>query len=217
MNPATADKALAELCEIYWYPVYAFIRRSGMSADDAMDHTQDFFLTILSRGDFAKADPALGKLRSYLLGAVKHHLGKARDKAHALKRGGGAIVVSIDEIQAEQRYALEPADVATPEKLYERRWAMTIMGNAMQSLRDSHERRGKQAEFDILLPFLPWNSGEDYNAAAAALKVTTATATVKVKRLRQNLHKALVAELDQTVSDENEILEELRFLSAAFS
>ncbi|MCX6879246.1 MAG: RNA polymerase subunit sigma-24 [Verrucomicrobia bacterium] len=216
-DPATAAKALEELCSLYWYPVYAFIRRSGWPPEDAKDCTQEFFVRILARGDFVKADPALGKLRSYLLGAVRHHMAKELEKTRALKRGGGAVFQSIEEAQAEERYALEPVDEVTPVTLYERRWALTILENAVQALRASYERRDRLDEFLVLRPFLSWNSGEDYASAAAALKRSPGAVNVAVFRLRQRFRDALIEQISHTLSDESEIQEELRFLCEVVS
>ena len=216
-NPVVAHKALGELCRIYWYPLYAFVRRSGWSPDDARDHTQEFFARLIERGDFAKADPSLGKLRSYLLGAMKNHLTNEREKARAIRRGGGVLPVSIDQAQAEQRYAMEPADELTPDKLYDRRWAMTLLALAMQSLRADYEGRGKQAEFEALLPFLSWNSGEDYERAGAMLDLSAGAIRVAVHRLRQRMRDAMISQIAETVETGEQAQDELRLLFAVFS
>lgn len=216
-DPQRAGAALGELCEIYWYPIYAFIRRSGHSPVDAEDHTQSFFVELLRRDDFQKADPDCGKLRSYLMGAAKHFLSRQRDKDRALRRGGGVVPVSIDQARAEEIYALEPVDDVTPESLYERRWAMTLLQRAMGSLRKQYEARDKQKDFEMLVPFLSWNSGESYEQTAAALGNTVGRTKVAVHRLRKRYRAALVQEIADTVSDESEVQDELTFIFTVFA
>ena len=125
-SPPGATEALEKLCRAYWYPLYAYLRRSGRDTHDAQDLTQAFFARLIEKKDFALADREKGKFRFYLLGALKHFLADQHDKATALKRGGGQTFISFDAQTAEQRYHLEPADEATPEKLFERRWALTL-------------------------------------------------------------------------------------------
>ena len=214
-DPDVAGRARSELCELYWYPIYAYVRRSGYGAEDAKDHTQEFFLEILRREDFRKVNRNLGKLRSYLLTAVNNHLSSERRKAGARKRGGGVAPLSIDQARAEEQYALEPVDDHSPDKLYERRWALTILQRAMETLEADFERRGRTAELETLLPFLSWNSGEDYDGAAAALGVKPGAVRVAVYRLRKRYRQALIDEIAHTVPEASDIEEELGFLMQA--
>lgn len=208
-NDSDADiskRALGELCQAYWYPLYAFVRRQGLAAADAEDAIQEFFFRFLKREDFARIDRDKGRLRSYLLGALKHFLSNEAAKANAEKRGGGK-VVSLDREWAENQLEIEPAsDEWSPEKLYDRRWALTQLEAARQRVADHFEKRGKAEQFDVLAKFLAWNSGEDYASAAAELEISESAVRVAVHRLRQKYRDALRAEIADTV-DSNEALE----------
>ncbi|MBV9126332.1 MAG: sigma-70 family RNA polymerase sigma factor, partial [Planctomycetes bacterium] len=142
--------ALTALCETYWYPLYAFVRRRGYRAEDAQDLTQEFFARLLEKGSLRAADRERGKFRSFLLSSFQHFLTQEWDRAHAQKRGGGRTLLSLDLAVGENRYHLEPAHELTPERIYERRWALVLIDRALARLRDEFAAAGKQQLFDPL-------------------------------------------------------------------
>ncbi len=199
---AQARAALAELCESYWYPLYAFIRRQGHSMEDARDLTQEFFARFLEKDYLEAADRDRGKFRSYLLACCKHFLANEHDRAHAVKRGGRVTIRSLDGGQAEDRYRHEPAHAETPEKLFERRWALVLIQNVFIQLRREHERSGKLTLFDQLKPFLVGDGPAlRYAEAAQALKLSTGAVKVAVHRLRSRYRDLLYEEIARTVDD----------------
>jgi RNA polymerase sigma-70 factor (ECF subfamily) len=213
----TAQRALSELCEIYWYPIYAFVRRGGHSAADAEDLTQDFFAGFLQRNDFAAVDRSKGRLRSYLLGALKHFLASAATRAKAQKRGGGQTAVTLDSDWAESQLKLEPVgDQASPEKLFDRRWALTLLDRALTTVAEAYEARGKAEQFQALEKFLAWNSGEDLRQAADALGISESAFRVALHRLRQRYRKALRREVAETVGSSADLDSELQGLATFF-
>jgi RNA polymerase sigma factor (sigma-70 family) len=213
----TAQRALSELCEIYWYPIYAFVRRGGHSPPDAEDLTQEFFAGFLQRKDFAAADPEKGRLRSYLLGALKHFLVNTSARANAQKRGGGQSAVSLDSDWAESQLKLEPVgDQASPEKLFDRRWALTLLDRALVSVAEAYEKRGKAEQFQALEKFLAWNSGEDLRRAAEQLGVSESAFRVALHRLRQRYRKALRQEVAETVGSSSDLESEIAGLATFF-
>lgn len=217
-DPETARRALAELCELYWYPLYAFVRRSGRSPEDAEDLTQAFLAHLLEREDFGRADPARGRLRSYLLGALKHFLANEAARAGAARRGGGARLVPLDRAWGESQLALEPADPGmTPDQLYDRRWALSLLASALEDVRKGYEARGKGEQFETLAPFLAWNSGEDFAAAAETLGLTESGVRVAVHRLRRRYRDAVSAAVADTVTDSADLASELAGLRTLFS
>jgi RNA polymerase sigma-70 factor (ECF subfamily) len=213
-TPGSAD-ALAALSTTYWYPIYAFIRRSGCSAHDAEDLTQQFFARLLEKNFLAGADRAKGRFRSYLLGALKHFLANQRDRAAALKRGGGQMMAPLEGRSAEERYRHEPADELTPEKLFERRWALTVLEQALTRLRDEHAAAGKLDLFDRLKPALTGELPGGFAELAAELGMTEGAVKAAVHRLRKRYREAMRAEIAQTVAREEEVEDEIRALFAA--
>src|SRR5262245_22943449 len=139
----TARQALAWLCEAYWYPVYAYIRRQGQAPDEAADLTQGYFARLLDKGDLADVRPELGKFRSFLLKSVQHFLSNERDRARTVKRGGGKAPISLDGLEPERRLALEPRDDLTPEALFERAWAIAVLERALAKLGEEAATRGR--------------------------------------------------------------------------
>ncbi len=213
---ALADRALAELCRLYWFPLYVFVRRRGFAAHDAEDLTQGFLARLIERGDFGSADREKGKLRSYLLGALKNYLSERHKYDTAQKRGGGAQVISIDAAAAEERYALEPADERTPETLFEKRWALTVLENILERLRAEYAKRDRLPLFETLQPMLAWGGGDgDYGAAAAALGITENNVRVSLHRLRKRYGELMREEIAETVAEEGEVEGELQHLMAA--
>jgi RNA polymerase sigma-70 factor (ECF subfamily) len=210
---ATAAEALNRLCETYWYPVYAYIRRKGHSEADAKDIAQGFFFHILERNLLGSADRTKGKFRSFLLGALNYFLANLRTFEQAKKRGGGSTIISLDEKPGEERYALEPVDDLSPEKLFERRWALDLHELAVTELRDDYRRQGKGALFDQLKPFLQEQADAGgYSEAARALQMTPGAVTTAVNRLRGRYSELLTAEVARTVGTADEIPAERRYI-----
>jgi RNA polymerase sigma factor (sigma-70 family) len=154
-----AKAALQELCQIYWYPLYAFVRRQGHNKYDAEDLTQEFFARLLARDDLATVDREKGKFRSFLLASMKHFLANEWDRAQAQKRGGGKPIQSINLEDSEVKYAMEPTHVITPDKLYDRRWAMTVLEQVMAKLRNEMRAEGKIDQFEQMKIFLAGSKG----------------------------------------------------------
>jgi RNA polymerase sigma-70 factor (ECF subfamily) len=211
-NRADAGRALAALCETYWPPLYAFLRRSGSSPADAEDTVQGFFALLLARDDLARLQPERGRFRSFLLAALKHYRTNERDKAAALKRGGGRQRVSLDAGRAEARYGVEPADRRTPESLFDYCWAQTVLENTMAQLRASYQAAGKEDRFEVLAPHLAGERAESYREAAARLGLTEGAVKVAVHRMRKEYRELIRAEIAQTVASEEEIDGEIEAL-----
>jgi RNA polymerase sigma factor (sigma-70 family) len=210
--------ALAQLCETYWYPVYAYVRRRGHSADDAADLTQAFFAELLEKQSLAAADRDRGRFRAFLLTVLKRFLGHERDRARAQKRGGGRRVVSLDISAAEGRYQLEPAHDATPDRLFERRWALTLLEQVLARLADDYAARGKSDLFEHLKVFLTGSSGAPpYAEVAAGLGMTESAVKVAVHRLRQRYRDLLHEEIAATIAGPEDVGDELSRLMAALS
>jgi RNA polymerase sigma-70 factor (ECF subfamily) len=204
---------MAQLCRIYWDPLYAYVRRKGYDAHDAQDLTQEFFSRLLTRNYLNVADRNKGKFRSFLLGSLEHFLAREWTKAHAQKRGGGQAIFSLDEADAENRYLLEPAHELTPEKIFDRRWATILLGQAMARLRKGYEADHKGNLFARLEVFLIGNAPEtSYSEIAASLNMSEGALKVAVHRLRQRYGELVRAEIAQTVATPEGIDEELRYL-----
>ena len=152
------QSALAELCRLYWYPLYVFARLSGHSPDDAQDLIQGFFLQLLEHRAFTGVDRLKGKFRSFLLASFQNHLSDAGDRSRRLKRGGDKEFVQLDAEEAEERYRLEPVDFLTAEKIFDARWAMTVLGEALKQLRQEYASAGKTSTFEALKAFLDPNN-----------------------------------------------------------
>jgi RNA polymerase sigma factor (sigma-70 family) len=206
-----ADTALEKLCRAYWYPLYAYIRRRGHDAHEAQDLTQAFFADLLVRNSLAAAQPQKGRFRSFLLGAAQNFLSKEHERTQTLKRGGHCTFLSLDEADAEGRYRHEPAHDWTPEKLFERRWAMTLLDHTLAALRREYGRAGKQSLFDALQAFLSVDAAS-YPEAAAALRLSEGAVRVAVHRLRRRYGEVLRAEIAQTVANPGEVEEEVAHL-----
>ncbi len=207
-----AKQALAELCEIYWAPAYAFVRRSGYSAEDARDRTQGFFACVLERGFFAEARREKGHFRSYLLGCLRHFLSNARDREQALKRGGRQPHVSLDLEAGERMYQLEPVDDLTPERIYERRWTMAVLEQAMIRVKRKYEDSGRGPLFARLKGALTADEGISYQELAAALRTSEGALRVAVHRLRKDFGAALRETIAETVDRPSEVDDELKYL-----
>jgi RNA polymerase sigma factor (sigma-70 family) len=210
--------ALARLCEVYWYPLYAYVRRWGYDADQAQDLTQEFFTRLLEKHYLRAADPARGRFRSFLLASLKHFLSNERDREAAVKRGGRVTVVPLELENAEGRYQLEPPDNETPETVYERRWALTLLERTLRRLRREFDEAGKAPLFARLEGYL---TGEQatvpYATLASDLGMTEGAVKVTIHRLRRRFGALLREEIAETVSDPAEVDEEIRELFRSLS
>lgn len=216
-SPA-ARQALGELCESYWYPLYAFIRRSGHNSEEARDLTQEFFARLLEKDYLADVDRERGKFRSFLLAACKHFLANERDRALAQKRGGGKTVLSFDADAAENRYSSEPQHTLTPERLFERRWVLVLLQTVLNRLREEQVNAGKGEHFERLKGFLGGDRGPArYAESATALNTTQGALKVAVHRLRGRYRELLREEIARTVNDPSEVETEIRSLFAALA
>jgi len=211
-----AHESLAKLCDAYWYPLYAFVRRQGHGPHDAQDLTQEFFARLLEKGWLGGVERERGRFRSWLLASMKHFLAKEWRGAHTIKRGGKAMFVSFDDESVEAAYRQEPANLATAEMLYDRRWAMTLLDRVRERLREEFTKAGRRAQFVALEGTL---TGEQtsYGELAAALRSTEGAIKVAVHRLRNRYRTLLRAEISETVASEDDIDAELRELLAALS
>jgi RNA polymerase sigma factor (sigma-70 family) len=209
-------ESLARLCRIYWYPLYAFVRRQGHGPHDAQDLTQGFFARLLEKNYLGDVDSAKGKFRSFLLAALKHFVCNEWARKNALKRGGGCTILPLDGDAAETRYQREPQDQSTSEKLFEKRWALTLLHEVLQRLEDEYRATGKQALFDELQSSLTGDrNAPAYAEIAARLGTTEGAVKVAAHRLRSRYRELLRDEIAQTVADPAEIDDEIRQLFAA--
>jgi RNA polymerase sigma factor (sigma-70 family) len=217
-SPSSRD-ALSRLCECYWYPVYAFIRRQGYSAEPARDLTQEFFARVIERRFFRGANPARGRFRVFVVGAVRHFLSNERRREWALKRGGVRMrLVPLELDTAEERYAIEGHDDLTPDRLFDRRWALLLLDRALGRVREKHAQAGKITLFEHLRPYLTeGGEGAPYVALARSVGLSEGAIKVAVHRLRRQFRDALLEEVAQTVAGPGEINAEIRYLLAAVS
>ena len=207
--------ALESLCRACWPPIYAYIRRLGHGAEDSRDLTQAFFAHLLASRSLAAAHPERGRFRSYLLGALKHFLADAHDRARAQKRGGDREILSLDALAAEETYSWEPADQLTPERLFERRWALTLMARALDRLEEECRLTGKAHIFATLRSFLSEGVGsKTYPEAAAELGLTEANVRMTATRLRRRYGELVRAEVVETLGTHADLDDELRHLLA---
>lgn len=208
-----ARAALETLCRSYWYPIYAYLRRTGHGPHDAQDLAQGFFARLIADDDLQGVDRRRGRFRSFLLGTLKHFLSDERKRATAVKRGGGRTLLSIDERAAEDRYHLEPATAETPETHFDRQWCLAVQARVVERLRSRYEQAGKGALFDALLPCLGGSHGPvTYAVLGAALGLGEGAVKVAVHRLRKEFGAVLRAEVASTVAAEAEVDEEIRHL-----
>jgi RNA polymerase sigma-70 factor (ECF subfamily) len=210
-----ARDALATLCTAYWYPLYAYVRRRGYQPDEAQDLVQGFLAQLLEKDRIRAADPARGRFRSFLLASFNNFVANQRRDAQAVKRGGGHRVLSLDFNSGEDRYHLEPSHEVTAEVIFQRRWAMTVLENAVDRLRQEFEQAGKADQFAILRVFLGGESEPPaYRDVAGELNTTEGAVKVAVHRLRRRCGEILRDEIAQTVTSEEDVDQELRDLFA---
>ncbi|MBL9138807.1 MAG: sigma-70 family RNA polymerase sigma factor [Verrucomicrobiales bacterium] len=213
-----ANQALESLCRTYWYPLYAFIRRGGKTPADAEDLTQTFLARMLAKRYLGLADPARGRFRTFLLCALKRFLADEWDKSRAAKRGGGAIPLSLDELEPEARYALEPSDTRSAEAIYDHQWGQSVLDHVLARLRTEFETEGKSDLFETLKTYLVGDKG-DLSIAQASARLHLSEAAVKssIHRLRSRYREMVRIVVGETVQDPGDIDREIRELLAALA
>ena len=211
-----ARSALVSLCEGYWYPLYAYLRRRGYPADQAQDLTQDFFMRVLEGRYLDRADPEKGRFRSFLLTSLKFFVADEGDRHRAHKRGSGA-VLPLEFSTGEERYQCEPGHDETPERIFERRWALSVLDRVVERLRNEFVRHGRLEDFERLKVFLLGHSDAPYAALASEMKTSEGALKVAIHRLRKRYRELLRQEIADTVADAAEVEPELRFLAAVLS
>jgi RNA polymerase sigma-70 factor (ECF subfamily) len=217
-DSACANEALEKLCRIYWPPIYAFIRRNGYNAADAQDLTQEFFSRLLSKDYLGHLRDQRGKFRSFLLTFVKHFLSDERTKASAQKRGGGQAVLSLDDTAAEDQYATEAADHLSPDQLFERSWAQTVLHQALQQLAGEYSASGKSLLFDKLKDVQPGEHGLlSYAELGSEIGMTEVAIKSAVHRLRRRHREILREEIARTVMRPEDVDDEIRYLISLVS
>jgi len=205
---------MERLCATYWYPLYVFVRREGRAHEDACDLTQAFFARFLEKRYLRSVDAGLGKFRTFLLRALKHFLANEWDRTQTQKRGGGAQIISLDEATAEERYRLEPVEQATPETLYERRWAETVISLVLDRLAAEMD----QQRFEVLKRFLLEDKGAvSYEEASSRLGMSVAAITSAISRMRTRFRALLFEEIGNTVESPDDVEPEIRHLLAVLS
>lgn len=213
---SVAQSALAKLCETYWYPLYAYVRRGGATPDDARDLTQGFFTSLIERRDFESLQKERGRFRAFLLASLQHYIANDYARRKTLKRGGGVLPLSLEFDDAEGRYQFEPLEKETPQTLFERRWALTVIEKALANVRKEWEGATKTAEFEALKSCLLGGTPTGgYAAVAKEISSTEGAVRVAAHRLRRKFQKRLREEIAETVSDPAEVDDEIRFLLRA--
>ena len=214
-DTTTSRKALEDLCQLYWQPIYAFLRRWGHDFHNARDLTQGFFAYLLEGNVIAKAAPERGRFRSFLLGVLKNFVSNEKDLANAQKRGATYKIVSIDEQTAEGFYANEPVNEITPEKLFDRRWSLAVLEQTMDRLRGEYERAGMAGTFELMQPWLTGDQDAGFAELGLKLGKTEGAARVLVFRLRNRFRQILRAIIADTVAEVGQVEVELQHLQAA--
>lgn len=208
-----AAAALERLCRTYWYPLYAYLRRRGNGHEDAQDLIQGFLLQLLERKSFARVRPERGRFRSFLLASLNYYLADQHDRAMAAKRGGGRPDLSFDASAAAEAYQLEPVDNDSPERAFERRWALTLLDQVLKRLEEEFEQAGKSSLFKGLQGFLVAGRGEaNYPQAATALGMSVEAVKKAAQRMRQRYYELFREEIAHTVANPGEVEHELRYL-----
>jgi RNA polymerase sigma-70 factor (ECF subfamily) len=210
-----AAAALDDLCQRYWYPLYAYVRRRGYDPETSRELTQEFFALLLGKRLLAGVDPTKGKFRSWLLGVMNHFLAHEWAHARAQKRGGGRPLFSLDDAVARERYQLEPFDEVSPEKIFDRRWAFTVLEQAATRLRGEYENAGKGAHYSSLKSFVSADGAQSsYEDAARGLGLGLGAVKSSIHRLRRRYQELIRDEIARTVSTAAEIDDEIRYLLA---
>ena len=214
-DSAKAFDALSQLCQTYWFPLYAWLRRRGHAAHDAQDLVQSFFAHLLDQSRLGKVGPEKGRFRSFLLASLNHFVSDERSRANAQRRGGGKSFISLDAQEANERYQLEPVDQLSAVRLFDRRWPMAVLEETLRALRAEQQAAGKGDEFRLLESFLTEGSGEEgYARVTTVLQKPPGTIAVAVHRLRCRYRELLREQIAATVSSPAEIEAEMRELLA---
>lgn len=208
-------EALGRLCEAYWFPLYAYVRRSGVPADDAADLAQAFIASLIERREFAQVSAERGRFRAFLVASLRHFLANRRAHARAWKRGGRHPHVQAPWDHAEDRYQQEPADADDPERLYARQWARLLLDRVLDELRAEWSARGRAAQFDALKDTIAGGQAPPYRELGAALGMSEGAVKAAVHRLRRDYRERLRAAVARTVADPAEVDDELRALARA--
>jgi RNA polymerase sigma factor (sigma-70 family) len=211
-----AHSALVSLCENYWYPLYAYLRRRGHSADQAQDLTQEFFIRVLEGRYLHRADPEKGRFRSFIMTSLKFFVADEEDRHRARKRGGG-MVVSLEFSSGEERYQREPAHDETPERIFERRWALSLLDRVVEKLREEFVQHGRPEHFERLKVFLLGQSDAPYAALAQEMNTSEGALKVAVHRLRKRYRELFRQEIADTVADPADVESELRYLATVLT
>jgi RNA polymerase sigma factor (sigma-70 family) len=211
-----ARSALVSLCEGYWYPLYAYVRRRGYPADQAQDLTQEFFMRVLEGRYLDRADPEKGRFRAFILSSLKFFVADEEDRQRAQKRGGGA-VVPLEFSSGEERYQREPAHDETPERIFERRWALSVLDRVVERLRKEFVQHGRPEHFERLKVFLLGQSDAPYAALAREMNTSEGALKVAIHRLRKRYRELFRQEIADTVADPADVESELRFLAAVLT
>lgn len=211
-----ARSALVSLCENYWYPLYAYLRRRGYPADQAQDLTQEFFMRLLEGRYLDRADREKGRFRSFLLTSLKFFVADEEDRRRAVKRGGGT-VVSLEFSSGEERYQREPAHDETPERIFERRWALSVLDRVVERLRSEFVHHGRPEHFERLKVFLLGQADAPYVVLAREMNTSEGALKVAIHRLRKRYRELFRQEIADTVADPAEVESELRYLAAVFA
>jgi RNA polymerase sigma factor (sigma-70 family) len=211
-----ARSALVSLCENYWYPLYAYLRRRGYPADQAQDLTQEFFVRLLEGRYLDRADPEKGRFRSFLLSSLKFFAADEEDRQRAHKRGGG-LVVPLEFSSGEERYQREPAHDETPERIFERRWALSVLDRVVERLRNEFVQHSRPEYFERLKVFLLGQSDAPYAALAGEMNTSEGALKVAIHRLRKRYRELFRQEIADTVADPADVESELRYLAAVLT
>ena len=211
-----ARSALVSLCESYWYPLYAYLRRRGYSSDQAQDLTQEFFVRVIEGRYLDRAEPEKGRFRAFLLTSLKFFVADEDDRRRARKRGGG-MVVPLEFSSGEERYQREPAHDETPERIYERRWALSVLDRVVEKLRNEFVQHGRPDHFERLKVFLLGQSDAPYAALAQELNTSEGALKVAIHRLRKRYRELFRQEIADTVADPAAVESELRHLAAVLT
>jgi RNA polymerase sigma factor (sigma-70 family) len=211
-----ARSALASLCENYWYPLYAYLRRRGYPADQAQDLTQEFFIRVLEGRYLDRADPERGRFRSFLLSSLKFFVADEEDRSRAHKRGGGALV-PLAFSSGEERYQREPSHDETPERIFERRWAFSVLDRVVERLRSEFVQHGRPEHFERLKVFLLGQSDAPYAALAREMNTSEGALKVAIHRLRKRYRELFRQEIADTVVDPSDVEAELRHLASVLT
>jgi RNA polymerase sigma-70 factor (ECF subfamily) len=211
--------ALAELCQAYWHPIYVYIRHCGHPPEQAEDICQGFFARLIEHSDLSAADPARGRFRTFLITCLRHFMANQTDRKNALKRGGGLRVLSLEFATADECYQREPGHDLTPERLFERRWALTVLDRVLGQMRQHYAQAERLALFEALKPLLSGEGGEKSSCAEIAARLGMSADAVKsaAYRMRVLYRQTLRAQIAETVATEEEIDEEIRDLLAILS